>query len=234
METLNYYQTLEIVENFVIKTGIRDFCTNVCKGSCCGRCYTSENACHKHEGRRLACSAFVCSLPVLENDRLNEHVAEGRYALNKVISAVYRKHNDLGMKPPIVYTGEVYFFVPSPLLFTEFKVDATTVNKCFVDLISPVKKIVDEVKQAWDDAKSIIDEYSTRWTSSKFSNFVIRDDKVVHYYMWYHRYCRDEATIARNKHTYFETKKDKTTKKKRTKGSNNHGNVKLLSNSGDS
>lgn len=42
-------------------TGIRDFCTNICKGHCCQfGCFTSDKACHKNEGRRLGCSVFLC------------------------------------------------------------------------------------------------------------------------------------------------------------------------------
>lgn len=60
MPTLNYHQTLDMVEAFMIQSGIRAYCTDICKGRCCGNCYTSKNACHKHEGRRIACSVYMC------------------------------------------------------------------------------------------------------------------------------------------------------------------------------
>ena len=57
---MRYAKTLEAVENFMVKSGIRKYCSNVCKGKCCGDCYTSENACHKNEGKRLPCAIFTC------------------------------------------------------------------------------------------------------------------------------------------------------------------------------
>ena len=57
---MDYKEALNKVESFMIKSGIRGFCTDICHGSCCGNCYLSENACHKNEGRRLSCSVFIC------------------------------------------------------------------------------------------------------------------------------------------------------------------------------
>ena len=57
----NYGETLKIVENFMIESGIRDHCSNICKGWCCRDCYTSVRACYKNEGRRLPCSVYICS-----------------------------------------------------------------------------------------------------------------------------------------------------------------------------
>jgi len=59
-EKANYHQTLSVIEQGMVESSIRLFCEEHCKGFCCGRCFTSENACHKNEGRRLACSFFVC------------------------------------------------------------------------------------------------------------------------------------------------------------------------------
>ena len=58
---LNYQQTLERIEEFLIDSGWRAFCTEVCKGRCCHGCGTwNPEACHKVEGRRLYCSMFTC------------------------------------------------------------------------------------------------------------------------------------------------------------------------------
>jgi hypothetical protein len=64
MPTLNYHQTLDMVEAFMIKSGMRAYCTNICKGKCCDGCYTSKDACHKHEGRRMSCSVYMCYFKV--------------------------------------------------------------------------------------------------------------------------------------------------------------------------
>ena len=59
-EYIGYEEALAIIEKFMTNTGIRNYCTNVCKGNCCGACYTSPDACHKNEGRRISCSIFLC------------------------------------------------------------------------------------------------------------------------------------------------------------------------------
>ena len=59
-EWLSYRETLRRVEDFMVKSGIRRYCSEICHGQCCGGCYTSERACHKNEGRRLSCSTYVC------------------------------------------------------------------------------------------------------------------------------------------------------------------------------
>ena len=61
----SYREALEIVEEFMIESGIRKYCTTVCKGYCCGLCSFSENACFRNEGRRLPCSIYLCK-PLLE------------------------------------------------------------------------------------------------------------------------------------------------------------------------
>jgi hypothetical protein len=182
MSTLDYHQTLEIVENFMTETGIRDFCTNVCKGSCCGKCYTSDNACHKHEGRRLACSAFVCEIPTLKAGT-SQALVNGRYAVQKAITEVNARHNLLKIKPYIECTGEVHFCPPSPLVFTELKADADKITKGFVDLIDEVKLAVEFTVQSYNEIKNNPDEHSKRWETFKFNQFTVMKGKVVHYHI---------------------------------------------------
>lgn len=55
-----YDETMALLEDFMQRSGVAHFCREVCKGNCCGSCYKSKQACHKHEGRRLACTAFIC------------------------------------------------------------------------------------------------------------------------------------------------------------------------------
>ena len=201
MKTLNYNQTLEIVENFMIKTGIRDFCSNICKGNCCMRCYQSKNACHKHEGRRLSCSAFVCQIPSIEREELHACMIKSRIAINNIIMNINKKHNKLKMEPHIVYTGDVYFQVQSPLLFTEFKINANIINKCFVGLIDVTKRAVESVTQVWEKEKDNPDKYNVGWTSSKFTNFVVIDGKVEHYHIFYNRQAYENGIRGEKKRT---------------------------------
>lgn len=71
-EEYSYRETLEIVEEFMVKSGIRQYCEKICHGKCCGsyrdkedgkfhKCWESKNACWRNEGRRLPCSIFICS-----------------------------------------------------------------------------------------------------------------------------------------------------------------------------
>ncbi len=66
MKTYTYQQTLSIVEKFMKDSGIREYCSKVCKGGCCRglpnvkkMCYDTDIACYRNEGRRLACSIYV-------------------------------------------------------------------------------------------------------------------------------------------------------------------------------
>ena len=67
-----YKEALDIVEDFMIKSGIRRYCENVCQGKCCSEvwdeeeeryipCWKSKVACWRNEGRRLPCSIYVCA-----------------------------------------------------------------------------------------------------------------------------------------------------------------------------
>ena len=52
---------MKALETFMETTGIRDYCSNYCRGRCCCRCYGKETDCAHNEGRRIACSAFLCN-----------------------------------------------------------------------------------------------------------------------------------------------------------------------------
>ena len=74
----SYREALEIVEEFMIESGIRKYCTTVCKGYCCGLCSFSENACFRNEGRRLPCSIYLCTalLDLFPNRELLEDLRD--------------------------------------------------------------------------------------------------------------------------------------------------------------
>jgi len=66
-----YKEALEIVEEFMIESGIRRYCETICKGGCCDEiwdekqdryvpCWESKYACWRNEGRRLPCSIYLC------------------------------------------------------------------------------------------------------------------------------------------------------------------------------
>ena len=56
----SYAEAVNKIEKFMQDGGIRKICSDLCVGRCCSKCYKSEKACRKNEGRRLACSFFMC------------------------------------------------------------------------------------------------------------------------------------------------------------------------------
>ena len=58
---LNYEETMNLAERFMKVSGIRGYCEYTCKGNCCGpNCYNSDRGCQKN-GKRLACSFYICN-----------------------------------------------------------------------------------------------------------------------------------------------------------------------------
>lgn len=101
MTELNYKQTTDIIEDFMKKSGIRTYCTETCGGKCCKSCYTSKNACYKHEGRRLPCSLFVCdwlsSLIFTKKDR--DKYEKMFYEIRKIIYGLQDKYRNIYFNP---------------------------------------------------------------------------------------------------------------------------------------
>ena len=53
---MKYEEVLWEVETFLIKSGIRKYCTEVCKGKCCDQCKSFQCT----SKRNLACSTYLC------------------------------------------------------------------------------------------------------------------------------------------------------------------------------
>lgn len=76
---LSYSQALEQVEKFIRDSGIREYCTTVCKGNCCRGCRV--RSCDTGS-RKITCSFYLCSniLNVFPQkyrvvwDSINEHI----------------------------------------------------------------------------------------------------------------------------------------------------------------
>jgi hypothetical protein len=126
---IGYNQALERIEEFMVKSGVRDYCVNVCKGKCCQGCYETENACHKNEGRRLKCSWFICSdlTRNIFKDKMTNYWELGalisealaRSNGNKIINAYFHPYpNDVMEKFSI---DEKFFdeYLPDPLRVKE-------------------------------------------------------------------------------------------------------------------
>jgi len=53
---MKYPEALNLIEGYLISTGIRKYCTEVCHGDCCRTC--DSHQCNTQ--RNIACSTYVC------------------------------------------------------------------------------------------------------------------------------------------------------------------------------
>lgn len=119
-EYYSYQETLEIVEKFMIDSGIREYCEKICKGRCCGSCFDSEKACFKNEGRRLPCSLYICgNLKRYLNSKLRDKWYAAAVEVERTIDEL------LGFQNP-------YWNVNTPELQKAFKVRKSLID----DMIS--------------------------------------------------------------------------------------------------
>jgi hypothetical protein len=97
---MKYEEALEIIEDFNVNSGLRDFCTNVCKGKCCFEC---TGPCHKNNKRRLVCSTFFCReiLDLIFDDRTKTMY---RYEIHKgVTDSMDRSTKSIDGFPDAIY-----------------------------------------------------------------------------------------------------------------------------------
>jgi len=92
MKTYTYKEAISIVEKFMIESGIRWYCSKYCNGKCCKGCYTSDNACHKNEGRRLSCSIYTCNNKIRINDEAKDILREVQYKINGIICGKFNRN----------------------------------------------------------------------------------------------------------------------------------------------
>jgi len=116
---MNYAQTLDMVEAFMEASGIRAFCTNMCKGDCCSGCYETKQACHRHEGRRMSCSIYLCYFKTTGvGDDLMFPFKSAERIIHEEARRVYDRYKS-GR-----YTNS-YFYPPPKQIFTEFEIAET-------------------------------------------------------------------------------------------------------------
>jgi len=58
-DSYTYTQALNIIEDFMVKNNIRQFCSEYCIGHCCASCRDMACLVSKKE-RRITCSSFLC------------------------------------------------------------------------------------------------------------------------------------------------------------------------------
>ncbi len=127
MKTLNYDQTMDIVEAFMDASGIRDYCSDICKGRCCDKCYTTERACHLNEGRRLACSIFMCN-------PLTKNIREAKREITDAIRYVSGNYDN------------IYYYIPPKNLFTDLRVSAKIIKLLSPEHAEEVNELINLIK----------------------------------------------------------------------------------------
>lgn len=133
---MNYEETLNKVESFMVSSGIRDFCTETCQGYCCDKCYTSKNACHKNEGRRLSCSVFICLnlRDIIFSRKENE-------AYMEVKKMIEHKFTEFGIS-----FGSIYFYPHSKRVRDKFLIEDGSLDLLNEINISEVKNKLRAIK----------------------------------------------------------------------------------------
>jgi hypothetical protein len=123
---LNYEDALREIENFMIHSRIRDFCTTKCKGLCCGpMCYNSTQACHVNEGRRLKCSYYICR-PLMDIIIPKECVDNYKHLGTIISNALLDASNGVYKNP--------YFFPYTKEMIDNFRIeDDDTFKKLLPD-----------------------------------------------------------------------------------------------------
>jgi hypothetical protein len=140
MKKLTYQEATTLIENFMINSGIRDYCTKICKGDCCSKCYDSPDACRHHEGRRLLCSIFICTalymlLPKKESKKLR--------IIDDNISNVYEKI--YAKLYPTTYIPNFYFWPPSDKFLKHVRFPAKLIRDVTEIDIVKIKTITDDL-----------------------------------------------------------------------------------------
>lgn len=133
MAMLRYKKTLDIVERFMIDSRIREYCTKICKGYCCGSCYTkSEEACHRHEKRRLSCSIYLC---IELYERFSKEDCNTLSNAKWVISSEYRRfiHNN------------IYYRIPSREFFRKSRFLSEVICELDEDLTKRINIIMTKI-----------------------------------------------------------------------------------------
>ena len=162
---LSWNEVLVIAEDFMIKSGLRKYCTEVCKGDCCHGCYTGPKACHKNEGRRLSCTLYFCggfeSTPCEDAFRVLNH------ARSMVNNRIHQTYIDLGLWThkyeftETYRTPNPYLEIPDKRMIEAFKLP----KKRFMafDLPRHAEELAPHIKMITDGAMSIRAKIKEGW-----------------------------------------------------------------------
>lgn len=112
---MNYQETLELVNGFMMRSGIHEHCTTVCKGKCCAGCYDQHKfSCHNQEGdtSRLTCMASVC----VDLEKAMEQAGFKDYGFVRVTVLRTIRHYWRGIR-------DVFHYPPPERAISEFRVE---------------------------------------------------------------------------------------------------------------
>lgn len=137
MSGISYKETLSLVEKFMIDSHIRKYCSEICKGKCCEKCYKSEYACHRYGERRLSCSIYLC---VAIYSLLSETDEKFLRWVSERIKEQYRIYNKLKCTH-----ANIYFTSPDKA-FLKIVRFSSTIQNVIEDLdIVGIRKTMDEL-----------------------------------------------------------------------------------------
>jgi hypothetical protein len=126
-KTLSYNKALEVVEAWVEREGIRDFCSKFCHGYCCNGC--TDSSC-LNGIRRIECSIYLCDdlkCAVNIQSQINKHIQKSMGLWNDVNLHIQDKMMRIGI-------GLLYFFqLPQEVL------DKVRFNKSIIMSLDNIK-----------------------------------------------------------------------------------------------
>lgn len=120
---VSYAKAVNKIEKFMKNSGIRAICSDLCIGMCCGSCYKSDFACHKNEGRRLACSFYMCR--PLRQLLFTEYEAEIFNSVDQIIRSKIRDSMP-GYTPGY---SSIYFDINGKSMRDRFSINIAVLNR---------------------------------------------------------------------------------------------------------
>lgn len=135
-----YQETMDLIEDFMEKSGIKAFCMEICQGDCCDECNQSAHSCFQTE-KRLACSVYICGYfkkAIFPSEKIRQLYSE----LDFEIVRELRKHKPSG------YCN--YYSVCLPEVRESFRISKKFVKRCL-----PSKRAVENIRERAEAIKGL-------------------------------------------------------------------------------
>lgn len=130
-----------LVEDFIIESGLRDLCSNVCGGECCAGCPDrGPGGCETTQSRKLSCSIYICLF--LGKQFLENYLGKLVEFIDHVIDSMQSLAMQIHGLPNIFYCD-----LPD-LVVKELKIDKEMIDITLSkDHCQKVNAILQELKQ---------------------------------------------------------------------------------------